>query len=189
VIDLARGDTAAAELLASRISDPWYRTQALAWVARYASDVEVVRLARQALGAAAECTEPFQQASAAAWPVRALLERGQRDEALLLLEIALRSVPRIQPNSSRSEALFLLLQAAFDAGQDVRRSFLFALADAYDSDPHWRVVRNYEDALVMMHAVDADFARKLAAGSEDKLRQRVERTLAEGGREPRVFFW
>ena len=189
VIELVRTDLPAAEMRAARIPDPWYRAQALAWVARYASDAEVSRLAQLSLAAAADCADPYQQAAGAAWPVRALLERGRREESLQLLEIALHSVPRIRPTSSRSEALLLLLQAAFEAGQEVRRSLLFALADAYDGDSHWRIERNYVQGLVMMQPVDPEFVRKMAQGRDDTQRRRLERALDEGGREPRTFFW
>ena len=186
---LVHSDIAAAERRAIAITDPWYRAQALAWVARYAPEDEVTRLARLSLDAAASCDQAYQQAAGAAWIVRALLERGRRDEALLMLEMALHSVPRIAPASSRSEALFLLLQAAFEVGEDVRRSLLFAISEVHDRDAHWRITRNYEDALAMLQAVDPEFVHKMAQGGDDAQRQRLARRLAAGDREPRTFFW
>jgi hypothetical protein len=188
-IALAASHPTAAEQLALQIEDSWYRAQALAWVARYAPEHDVSRLAQAALQAAADCADPYQQAGAAAWVVRALEERGRRDEALTMLEVALQAVPRIARDASRSQALFLLFQAAFTTGVEVRRSLLFALAEIYDRDPHWRIARNYHDALQITAAVDPDFARRMAAGSDDA--RRLEREAAVGGdpRQPRAFFW
>ena len=97
VTSLVHTDIVDAERRACGIGDPWYRAQALAWVARYAPDADVERVARLSLEAAAECDDAYRQTAAAAWVVRALLERGRRDEALLMLEIALHGVPRITP--------------------------------------------------------------------------------------------
>ena len=37
--------------------------------------------------------------------------------------------------------------------------------------------------------VDPEFARKMATSRDEVQRRRLERALAEGGREPRTFFW
>jgi len=187
-IALVHTDIAKAEARAAAVDDPWYRAQALAWVARYAPEHDVIRIARRALQAAADCADPYQQAGSTAWVVRALLERGLRDDALTMLELALQSVPRIDRTASRSEALFLLFQAAFAVGEDVRRSLVFALAEAYDADPHWRVERNFLDALRMLMPVDPTLAEKLARGGDEARRARREEALASGPLAPRVFF-
>ncbi|MCA8941353.1 MAG: hypothetical protein KDB80_02230 [Planctomycetes bacterium] len=186
---LASQDTGNAEAVAKRIEDPWYRAQALAWVLRYAPRREIERLAQRAMDAAAACDDPYQQAGSAAWTIRALLERGQRDLALTMLEIALTAVPRITQSSSRSDALFLLYQAGFDASDEVRRSLLFAIAEMRDRDPHWRVVRNFEDALGMSAKRDPELVRKLASAADEKTRRRIEARLDEEPPEPRPFFW
>lgn len=188
-IELVHGDIAAAEARAHAVPDPWYRAQALAWVTRHAPDADVVRVARAGLEAAADCRDPYRQAGSAAWVVRALFERGYRQEALEMLEIAMLGVPRIQPASSRSEALFLLLQAAFASSEEIRRSLVFALAELHDSDPHWRIERNFHDALRLLLAVDAEFVDKLARGGDERQAERRARALAAGPREPRRFFW
>jgi len=188
-IECVREDIERAETLAVAVPDPWYRAQALAWVARYAPESEVSRLAQLALAAAADCADAYLQAAGSAWVLRALMERNRRDEALAMLELVLPSVPRIVPAASRSEALFLLLQAMFASGTEVRRSLLFALASACDADPHWRIERNFRDALVLMQPVDPEFVRTMARGRDAATQGRLERALAGDATTPRVFFW
>lgn len=186
---LAQTDSAAAETAAAEVGDPWYRAQAYAWVARYAADDELIRLAKESMDAAGSCDDPYQQAAACAWVVRALLERGQRDVALQMLELAMHAVPRISSTHRRSEALFLLYQAAFAASEGIRRSLVFALAEAHDQSDHWRAARNFRDALVMVRDVDPEFARKMARGRDEENSAELARALERGAAEPRVFFW
>jgi hypothetical protein len=186
---LAQTDSTAAEEAAARIGNPWYRAQAYAWVARYAADDQLIRLARESMDSAGSCDDPYQQAAASAWVVRALLERGRRDEALQMLEIGLHAVPRISSPARRSEALFLLYQAAFAASEEIRRSLLFALAETHDGSDHWRVARNFRDALVMAKEVDAAFTSKLARGRNDAHSAELARALERRTAEPRAFFW
>lgn len=188
-VALVHSDIVLAEAAAVAVEDPWYRAQALAWVARYAPDDDVMRVARLALAAASDCEDAYRQAGASAWVLRALMERDRRDEALAMLEMVLPSVPRITPPSSRAEALFLLLQAVFDSTEEIRRSLLFALASVYDEDAHWRIERNYRAALVMMQTVDPEFAQRMAQGRDEEQRRRLERALAGAAHEPRAFFW
>ncbi len=178
-----------ARAIAKKIEDPWFRCQAIAWIARYADAKDVLSTAKQAMDAAGDCEDAYQQAAGSAWVVRALLERDQRDNALTMLELGLHAAPRIGGESSRSEALFLIYQAAFDLSEEFRRSTLFALAELYEQNPHWRIERNYRDALVMAKSLDADFVAKLARGHNDKQRARLEKALANDTAEPRTFFW
>jgi len=186
---VAQSDPARAEDLAQRVENPYYRAQALAWAARYAPAPRVLPLARLAMDAAGDCDDAFRQATASAWTIRALLERDRRDDALMMLEIALGAVPRIEPASSRAEALILLFQAAFDTDETIRRSMLFALIELADRDDHWRIERAVVSALAMAHAVDPDYATKLANGLGDKTRAKWTKALASSDTAPRDFFW
>ncbi len=188
-VALAQSDNRRAEAMAQAIEDPWFRAQALAWVTRYAADADLTRVSQSALTAASDNEDAYRQAAAAAWVLRALMERDRREEALGMLEMVLHTVPRITSAASRSEALFLLLQAVFDSSEEIRRSLLFALATIYDEDQHWRVERNYRDALVMMKAVDPAYVQRMAQGRSDAQREKLERALAEDTCEPRTFFW
>lgn len=181
-------DSNGAEATADQIQDPWFRAQALAWVTRYGPEGQLERLGGKALDAAASATDPYEQAGAAAWVVRALIERQRSDLALTMLEMAMQAVPRIEADASRSQALFLLYQASFEAA-DVRRSILFALAELQDRSPHWRVARNFRDALLMAKATDAELVAKLAVGGNDKQTAKLQKALQSETLEPRVFFW
>ena len=186
---LAHSDPKGAEGIADRIEEPWFRAQALAWVARYAGGKDVERLAAKAFDAASQCADPYEQAASCAWVVRALIERGRHEVAMQFVEAALQAVGRAEKASSRSEALFLLFQACFDAAPEVRRSMLMALADLYDKDPHWRVERNFRDALAMARDVDNELVTKLARGRDEKATLKLQKALAGAVQEPRAFFW
>ena len=72
---------------ARRIKEPWFRAQALAWVARY-SPGETVSLAREAARAAQQCDDAYQRAAVRAWEIAALAEVGSTAEATRALKAA-----------------------------------------------------------------------------------------------------
>ena len=188
---LAKRDFAAARAVARGIEDPWYRAQALAWAARYAAEEDVLSIAREALDAAAECQAPYQSVAAAAWPIAALMERGKREAAGRELDRLIALLPHVQPASSRSEALFLLFQAAFQLGDDMTTRLARLLLAIHEGSGHWRARRNLVDALAMLSGQDATSARALVESiSDDRARRKAERALdAHTPREPRPFFW
>ena len=70
--------------------------------------------------------------------------------------------------------------------------FLSLLEHCYtiaDESDHWRVARNFRDALVMAVGVDAEFANKLARGRDEEQTDKLECALRDGTAEPRLFFW
>ena len=115
---LAAINFSAALAAAREVSDPWYACQALAWVARYAPETELPRIAEEALEEAARASDPYQRVGASAWPVRALIEREQSARVHSLLPAILAQVGQIDNFGSRSQALFLLFQAVFPLGRD-----------------------------------------------------------------------
>jgi hypothetical protein len=76
-IHLAPSDPGRAAEIARTIESPWYRCQALAWVARFAPEGQVEALAEEALYSCHTARDMFQAVGASAWPVRALIERGR----------------------------------------------------------------------------------------------------------------
>src|SRR5260370_14912520 len=78
VSGLAPTNTPKALALAIRISDSGFRCQAVADVARYASEELVSPIAHEAREAALEQEDPYKVVGASAWPVRALIERNQK---------------------------------------------------------------------------------------------------------------
>ncbi len=127
------------------IKGPWFRAQALSWVARF-TDSNPVGIAALAAKAAAACDDEYERSAVRAWEVAALAERGERAVAKRSLAEALRSARRIQPASSRSEALLLLMQAAFKIDASEARSVHKTLTDLCPASEHWRCKRAIRDA-------------------------------------------
>lgn len=187
--ELARTDPEGAAVLAHAIADPFCRCQALGWVARYAPAGDALEFAKAAMEAAGDCADAYRQVVASAWPIRAMFEIGRRDDALLFLELSSGAVPRIEPASSRADALVQLLQAGFEAGEDFRRSIAFALAELADSDEHWRVHRALRDVLATIAPNDREFAEKLARSRDDREAGQLLEAIHGHPEEPRAYFW
>jgi len=187
---LAKRDTKAALAAARGVQDPWYRAQALAWVARFAPDSEFQRLVRESLSACRECADQYKATGASAWPLRVLVERGSPERCRRELSAVLEGLPQVEPAASRSEAAFLLFQATFELGPDVRISLLRKLEAASGAGGHWRSQRNLIDAVAMLHRTDAEVSVATAeAITDDKTRRRALKALAEPEpRMPRSFF-
>lgn len=188
-VQLAKHDTRSAHAAARAVTDPWFRAQALAWVARFAPGPDLKLLSREALHACDECADPYKRAGSAAWPIRALVERGLASEAHRALSSYAKLLYCVEPASSRSEAGFLLYQASFPLGAEVRAELLGELCSVYASDPHWRCQRNLLDALAMLPGADRTSRNKaVAAIADEKTRAKAER-IAPGSCSPRAFFW
>jgi hypothetical protein len=183
---LARSDTPAALGAARDIRDPWYCAQALAWVARYAPDGDVEAIAAESLRWSRRCPDAYQRVAAAAWPLRALVERGSLALARARLAPLLDEERDVEPPSSRSEALLLLFEACFDLGSDSREALARRLAAVHDASGHWRSRRNLREALSMLAAVEPQLASAVTASVTD---ERVLGRAATPGRTPRPFFW
>jgi hypothetical protein len=79
---VAETDFKKALILARKVSEPWFRCQALAGTARYAPEEHVVQIAEEAIAASLTETEPYMKVAATAWPFRALIERNQVQKAM-----------------------------------------------------------------------------------------------------------
>ncbi|HEX3871213.1 MAG TPA: hypothetical protein VHV77_12295 [Pirellulales bacterium] len=145
---------------ARSISDPWYRAQALAWVARF-SPRDAVKLAAEASQAARECDDVYKQVAVRAWEVAALAESGHLAEAKKSLDGAIRDSTRVTPVASKAEAMFLLLQAASRIGASERDFVHERLKCECPADSHWRCKRALKNAQL----------------------------ICSGGQLPRQFFW
>lgn len=189
VATLARSDTPTALGAARDIRDPWYCAQALASVARHAPDAEVEPVAAESLNWCRQCPDAYQRVAAAAWPLRALVERGALVTARARLVAVLDEEGNVEPPSSRSEALFLLFQACFDLGADSREALIRKLTAAHVAAGGWRSQRNLGDALAMLAGTDPRLASEITASiGDERVRRRAERAASEH-RTPRPFFW
>lgn len=158
--NLAKLDPQKALEKARSIPDPWFRSQALAWVARY-TEADPIKIARQAAKAAGECDDEYKKTAVRAWEIAALAERKHITEARKSLRAAVSQSRTVMPLSSRAEALMLLLQAAFRIGNEDVRLVADELKNSCGRDSHWRSKRAIRDAA----------------------------KIVEGKLEPRLFFW
>jgi hypothetical protein len=147
--DLAKSNSTKALVQARRIDEPWSKAQALAWVARF-SDEDSLAIAAEAAKAADVCDDDYKRSAVRAWEISALAERGYTRIARKSLEEALEVGRRVDPKSSRSEALFLLLQAAFRISlQDAERVYEI-LREVCPVEEHWRCKRAVRDGARMI---------------------------------------
>lgn len=177
--------------IARSITSVWYRTQALALVARYAQEPLASEVAREAVATARMADDAFKRVALAAWPIRALLERGEAEHAHAALRDQLTELPKVEPPSSRAEAVGLLWEAIFSAGPAAREELLTVALPLCDPNVHWRVGRLYETIALTLQESEPHRARQIAdAMPHGKSRNRVARKLEDGNHlDPRPFFW
>ncbi|MEM7384498.1 MAG: hypothetical protein AAF514_06085 [Verrucomicrobiota bacterium] len=147
---LARTDPNKALKKARSINDPWYRAQALSGVARFL-DGDPVSIAKQAAKAASEGEDAYRQSAVRAWEVAALAERGFSAESKKALKEALCLAQTVEPLSSRSEALYSLLQAAFAIDEKEANNVHSLIAKTCPPGEHWRCKRANRDAARMIN--------------------------------------
>lgn len=145
VAKLAKRDARKALEQSRQIHDPWFRAQALAWVARFTDD-DPRAVAREAAKAADECDDAYKRTAVRAWEIVALAECGLADEARKVLQELLRNSRSITPPSSRVEALMLLLQSAFAISERDAQAVNDELQSSCGDEVQWRCQRAVRDA-------------------------------------------
>lgn len=138
VSQLAKSNEEEAAKIAETIDDAWFRSQAWAHVARWAA--KPIPYARQAAMAASQGKDNYQRSAVRSWEIVALAERGLLAEAVSSLNEAVEIAATVEPMSSRSESLILLLQAAFKISLDHAITVQKVIEIACDST-HWRSIR------------------------------------------------
>jgi len=113
-------------------------------VARF-TDGDPVAVASEAAKAARECGDDYKKSAVWAWEIAALAERNCMKEARKSLSGALELGKGVEPMSSRSEALFLLVQAALRIGRDEAERAYEILRASCPVDEHWRCKRAVRD--------------------------------------------
>jgi hypothetical protein len=142
--DLARLDPKKALEKALQTCDPWFRAQALSWVARF-TDGDPVPIAELAAKAAGKCDGAYKRTAVRAWEVACLAERSRAPEARKVLRPALEESKTVTPLSSRSEALMLLLEAAFAITNEDAKTVYDELQASCGQDSRWRCKRAVRD--------------------------------------------
>jgi len=137
VCELARTDTRAALDLARTIPEPWFRGQALAHVARFSDSANISALAKEATEAFDTSEDKYDAVAGAAWPIRALIERGLLEEARRMLHDALNKAAQIEKNVCRADALFSLWESV-SIVDEFSEMLIGALWDACINAKSWR---------------------------------------------------
>jgi hypothetical protein len=140
--------------------------------------------------AAAGAPDPYLTVGASAWPVRALIERGEPapDAAVRRLLAVAESIDH---PVRRLSALDLLFHAVYPIGGRAKRDTLTALVTACQAANSWRAGRTLVDVALVVAADDPDAAARVAAATllGGRHRRQVERRLSAGERRSvRAFF-
>ena len=190
-IERAKADTPAALALARAIDDPWFRSQAMAWIARFASETELPAILNEARESSWAATDKYKVVGSSAWRLRAMIERDKPDGAAAEMPELLSCAAEIDHPVSRLEALFLLFESIFEV-ERARRGTLDALIAASLAAMSWKSgfwLR--EAALMLASAGYADEADQVISAMPDgKYRRQVIERIGKGERRtPRPFFW
>ena len=183
---IAKTDFLKALPLARKVSESWFRCQALAGTARYAPDEHVIKTAEEAILAAFTATDFYQKVAATAWPLRALIERKQEQKAIQWLPEILELSEHIENPISRTDALFMLWEGVFPV--PAHESILEPLVISCTG--HWKADYILRQIVIILASHDIDAAQKLAASMpESKYKRQAERRLGEGQKEEARQFY
>ncbi len=190
-VALAKTDTAAALERARAISDPWFRSQAIAWIARFAAAAEATSILKEARESSWAAEDKYRIVGSSAWRIRAMIERGEQQAAADELPDLLKCAADINQPVSRLEALFLLFQSVFEV-DNCRRAVLDALLEACHGAKSWKSGDRLREAAIMLafaghHGQANEVIGAMPAGRFR--RQAIERVGRGQRREPRSFFW
>lgn len=177
--------------VARNIKDAWFRCQALSQVARYWPHKDCYRLLKEALAAANSQDDVYKQVTVSAWPIRAYLQRGGPSSAKSIVEKCAEAASSIENMGSRSEALFMVFQAAKPGGVDLWKQAFWGLVKATEPALAWRQRRNIRDAIAM---VAGDYPQlvqtALSKLTDEKTISAIKRDVKNSRlAQPRPFFW
>jgi hypothetical protein len=178
-------------VVAKAIDAPWFRCQALSYVARYWPNDDYAPILKDALRAADSQDQVYNRIAVSAWPIRAYLERGKSLPAQELLLQYRQASGDIENMGSRSEAIFALFQAARPFDSDLWQPVYWALVEAAEPALSWRQLRNLKDAAAMVVSSHPALVHQaLEKLSEPKNLAAIRRCLdAPSVVEPRPYFW
>ena len=187
LVAVARRDTDAALARARADGHAGNRCHFLAWVAHFADDRRVVAIAREALATCDQIDNAYHGVSLAAWPLRALAERGLDDECERALPRVFERVRELEKPVNRIDALERVFDGVFPVAR-ARRRVLAELIAACGEASSWKAPRCLANVAAKLAGAPVDCALVLAALAPGRQRRRAERELAAGGGRPAVFF-
>jgi len=124
----------------------------------------------------------------AAWPLRALAERGLADECERALSPLLARAAQLANPVNRLDGLELVLHAVVELPSP-RRRVLAALVEACRAAASWKAPRCLARCAVVLAAYDrGDAGVALAALPDGPHRRHAEREITAGGAAARTFF-
>ena len=190
-INLLASDPKKALSIARAIEDPWFKCQALAYVARYWPNDDYEQLLREASKASDSQDNWYKRVTVSAWPIRAYLELGNLDPAKRLLTRSTEEASKIENMGGRSEALLMLFQAAQPFDQDLWEPVFHALVKATEPALAWRQTRNIRNAIAMVAADNPTLVQEaIKRLTNDKTVAAINRDIDNRKTaEPRTFFW
>lgn len=190
-IALAKTDVEAATKNARAIEDPWFRSQAMAWIARFSAEKDFHQALDEAASASWAADDPYKIVASSAWRLRAMVERGHLGDVQSELPKLLECASGIANPVSRLDALFLVFQSVFDV-EAFRHLVLRALVDACQAAVSWKAGDRLSEAAVMLaFANDKVGVDEVIQSMPDgkRKRQAMQRIADRLRREPRRFFW
>jgi len=190
-INIADKEFENALTLAHTVDSAWYRCQALGWVARYAPESEVVKVAEKAIFAAYSADDSYQVVGASAWPLRALIERGYTQKIVNWIPKLMESPESIVNPVSRLKALDLLWQAVYPTIGPTKSLVLDKLISACLAADSWQAGFTMREAVLVVAAESVIEANRLIASMPNGVYKRqAQRRVAEGKRGcVRSFYW
>ena len=145
VIDICKSKNDLAHQQAKKIADPWFKTQALSWVARF-NKSKTIQIAKEAEKSAEQCKDHYQKSAVLSWVIAALGEQEFKSEAKKLLNKAINLSREATPLSSRAEALITLYQASFKIDKQSTLKVKDEIETGCNPDEHWRCKRAIKNA-------------------------------------------
>ena len=186
---LAPTDFPKALQAAHRVSNPWYRCQSLAAVARFAPEREIVRIAEEARSAAQLGRDVYQHVAASAWPIRALAERGKVREAERMLRQSLDEANNDPHPVSRMAGLILLWQAAWPLPSASKQQALTALLATCQVADSWKAGRIMRDVSLVVAGEDKKQAQQIINAMRDSVYKRQAQRRFDAGQVDTVRFF
>jgi hypothetical protein len=163
-------------LQAEKVSDAWFRCQSLAAVARFAPEGDVVRIANKALDAAMLGKNSYKRVAVAAWPIRALAERGKVQHAQRIIAQLLEEARLIEHPVSKMGALVLLWQAVWPLPAAIKQPVLDTLLVACQAANSWKAGRIMRDVSLIVASEDKAQAQQIIHAMRESVYKRQAQT-------------
>lgn len=190
VVLQAKYNSKKAHKLAIKITDSWYRAQALAWIARYADDCSFDKFIKQALQASFNNEDPYKIVGSSAWATRAMIERKKYKGINAYISKLLQVSLTISNPVSRGDALFLLYQAIFPL-KGIDQLVLDYLLSACEEMNSWKKPLILRDVALIIANRDLSQAYFIVGKmTEGRVKRQAKRyLLSKKFLDPRVFYW